>query len=75
MDTSLLIAVESLLHKNKKNIYTSSSVKNSPCFKRHNKFNISTSSLTSCPSQINNNYTNLDMESLEDMLKKVRLLF
>lgn len=25
----------------------------------------------SCTSQVNNNYSNLDMESLEDMLRKV----
>lgn len=49
------------------------SAKNSPNSaiknKRHNH------SVISCSSQVNNNYSSLDMESLDDMLIKVVIFF
>lgn len=76
----MLLAVENLLQKTtiKKNLLqtttvvsSSVSAHNSPVSNKRHKLNISTASLASCSSQVNNNYTNLDMESLEDMLIKV----
>lgn len=87
MDASLLLTVENLLQqKNKKNLLQTStatirtpslslSARSSPISNTRHKFNVSTVSLASYSSQTNNNYTNimdsLDMESLEDMLRKV----
>lgn len=87
MDASLLLTVENLLQqKNKKNLLQTSnatirtpslslSARSSPVSNNRHKFNLSTVSLASYSSQTNNNYTNvmdsIDMESLEDMLRKV----
>lgn len=91
MDASLLLTVENLLQqKNKKNLLQTSnatirtpslslSARSSPVSNNRHKFNLSTVSLASYSSQTNNNYTNImdsiDMESLEDMLRKVFELF
>lgn len=87
MDASLLLTVENLLQqKNKKNLLQTStatikipslsfSARSSPVSNKRHKFNISTASLASYSSQTNNNYASimdsLDMESLEDLLRKV----
>lgn len=77
MDASLMLAVESiLLQKSNKNLaaVTSLSAHCSPVSNKRHKLNISTASLaSSCSSQVNNNYTTslVDMDSLEDMLRKV----
>lgn len=83
MDASLLQSLENLLqHKNKKNLLQTSnatiktspslslSARSSPISNKRHRLNISSASLASCSSQVNNNY-NLDMESVEDMLRKV----
>lgn len=53
------------------------SAKNSPLptikNNKRNNSNSVTSSI-SCSSQVNNNYSNLDMESLDDMLRKVGII-
>lgn len=87
MDASLLLTVENLLQqKNKKNLLQTSSAtiktpslslsaRSSPVSNKRHKFNISTASLASYSSQTNNNYASimdsLDMDSLEDLLRKV----
>lgn len=81
MDASLMLAVESiLLQKSNKNLaaVTSLSAHCSPVSNKRHKLNISTVSLaSSCSSQVNNNYATslVDMDSLEDMLRKVCLSF
>lgn len=91
MDASLLLTVENLLQqKNKKNLLQTSSAtikppslslsaRSSPVSNKRHKFNISTASLASYSSQTNNNYANimdsLDIESLEDLLRKVCMRF
>lgn len=49
------------------------SVKSSPIHITNRKNSYSNSS--SCSSQVNNNYSGLDMESLDDMLRKVNFVF
>lgn len=79
MDASTLLATESILLQktNNKNLaaVTSLSAHCSPVSNKRHKLNTSTASLaSSCSSQVNNNYTTgIDMNSLEDMLRKVRL--
>lgn len=72
-----MLAVENiLLQKSNKNLaaVTSLSAHCSPVSNKRHKLNTSTASLaSSCSSQVNNNYTTslVDMDSLEDMLRKV----
>lgn len=75
MDASLTYAVENILLQKTKKTVTSLSAHNSPVSNKRHRLNVSTASLTSCSSQINNNYANLDMDSLEDMLRKVCMIF
>lgn len=75
----MLLTVENiLLQKTNKNFaaVTSLSAHCSPVSNKRHKLNTSTASLASSySSQVNNNYTTgIDMNSLEDMLRKVRLL-
>lgn len=46
------------------------SLKNSPINRARSQLNLAATS-----AQLNNNYSNVDMESLEDMLRRVRDLF
>lgn len=48
-----------------------SSLVNSPAMGRRKRY---TSTSSNCSSQFNNNYAGLDMESLEDMLRKVNII-
>lgn len=74
----MLVAVENVLLQKTKNrnlsAVTSVSAHCSPVSNKRHKLHTSTVSLTSsCSSQMNNNYTTgIDMNSLEDMLRKVR---
>lgn len=74
----MLVAVENVLLQKTKNrnltALTSVSAHCSPVSNKRHKLHTSTVSLTSsCSSQMNNNHTTgIDMNSLEDMLRKVR---
>lgn len=84
MDTNVLFSEANLLQqKNYKNLPSTTikipslslSARNSPISNKRHRYNLSTASLASYSSQTNNNYANimdsLDMDSLEDMLRKV----
>lgn len=82
MDTTILFSEANLLQqKNNKNLPSTTikipslSARNSPISNKRHRYNLSTASLASYSSQTNNNYANimdsLDMDSLEDMLRKV----
>lgn len=75
MDASLAVPAESVLLR-KANVSTAKSLAahNSPVSNKRHRLNVSTTSLASCSSHINNNYANLDVDSLEDMLQKVCII-